>query len=1080
MFCLRLLLLGLLLVPASPLVAEPVAVPGGPESIRRVLGLTGRRPARDFMFDVNRALAAESSPHEAWDKVERRRAVAFFAEDLAAWRSEQGCPAVLSAQGEGWKKARAALRWLGFRVRGDGPGFQVEPRFGAEEERRQAFLTVLLGRPVDELLRRLSDGEEVTIACGDGEAELPLGLAAWREILGADEKELNTGNAFLHFVKTVPASRMLVALLSVDARTREELRTLAGPPGSAGGWKLLYDEALDGFARFPEALVVRDGRIRLPGGGEADAVWAAVVGVPPTDREGFAVRFFGVDSGKPAYVVDALRPLSETDTRAFVLGRTGGGEAAVRRFGRLYDAIEHGGGGAARTRREAYDFAQLVRFLKLGDDGEIVVPAGAELWLEALGSSRFPEDESELSRILSDVAARRDTSDGLLPRLFRRDTPGAVRDVPVQKRFLVVSSLIQARPVLADAGTIVLLFRGLERLLGSYAPLEELPLDDPVVARRYLFTLNRLDTSGTGRPAELRAGLFQASIDLLAAFCRSRALPEAKARALVRSLLDVPLFAMPKLDPAEGIGAFEAWLRGELLPALREAEAAVLAKARGDVALRKPDGELPDPAPTPDDLVAAALAGWQPPVTFAWKGGRYRYDPTSDGAARRRAFAATQQHVPLADLAEAFAEREKAIRAAREGDAEGMRTSLAAALERLAVARPPGRDEDERIQWVVARARLAFGELRTATKDDALARLEERLERFDALRAERMLEALAVHVYSSSVTDPAGLPYTDGLFVRRHSLSWGSPTGGETVSPFGPTRLERLGEGKGSRIGGSFSGLADVLGLLHAEELVYDARTLATNEQIRAGLIAPVIHVTPARLDDDALRFVALACRASEQFAEVLAKRPEAERLDAWSVLVGDLVPPSRLNSLSSRATADVGGDLTHSDLFRIGRRLSLGSVTGEARVPAAVEARGKWNRLVSRLGEAEASARVAEFGPRPLAWAGRSRLADLDMPSYERLAEYRLPHFFAERLYDLKIAAVRALVEAGDPAALLPLTLEPALDELLQGVRMGYGFDWRPLTETDEALAKANRDQVFERALSAGRITRAEEEGTR
>ncbi len=1073
------LLLALCVVPASPLVAEQISVPGGTESIQRVLGLGGRRPPQDFFVDVNRALLAGSSPYEAWDKNERRRAVTLFAEDLAAWRAEQGCPALLSAQGEAWKKTRDALKWLGFRVRGDGPGFEVEPRSGVEEERRQEFLAVLLGRPVSELMRRLSAGEEVTIACGDGEAELPLGLAAWREILGANEKQLNAGNAFLHFVKAVSASRMLVALLSVDARAREELRTLTGPPGGAGGWKLLYDEVLDGFARFPEALVVRDGRIRLPGGEAADAVWEDVVGVPPSDRAEFAVKLLGADSGKPAYVVDALRFLAEADARALVLGRTGDPKAAVKRFRRLYGSIERSGGGFARSRREPYDFAHLVRVLKLADDGEVVVPGGAALWLEALGSSRFPEDEPELSRILADVRTGQVSEEGLLPQLIRREPPGFARAVPVRKQFLVVSSLVEARPVLADAGTIVLLFRGMERLLASYAPLEELPLDDPDVVRRYLFTLNRLDTSGTGRTAELRAGLFQASIDLLAALCRSRALPDAKARALLRSLLDVPLFAMPKLDPADGIGAFEGWLRGELVGALREEQAAFLAKARVDVARRDPDGELPEPARTPDDLVAVALAGWRPPVTFAWRGGRYRYDPTSDGAARRRAFAATQEYVPLADLAEAGAERERAIQAARTGDAEGMRASVGATLERLAAARTPGRDEDERILWVVARARLAFGELRTATKDDALARLEERLGHFDALRAERTLEALAVHVYSSSVTDPAGLPYTDGLFVRRHSLSWGGPTGGETVSPFGPTRLERLGEGRGSRIGGSFTGLADTLDLLHAEELVYDARAPATNEQIRAGLIAPVTHVTPARLDDDALRFVALACRASEQLAAALAKRPEAVRLETWSALAGALVSPSRLNSMAGRASGDVADDLTPSDLFRIGRRLALGPAVGELRVPAALEAREAWSRLVSRLGEAEASARVAELGPRPLAWAGRNRLADMDMPSYERLSEYQLPRFFAERLYDLKVAAVRAVVAAGDPAALLPLTLEPALDELLQGVRMGYPFDWRPLTETDEALAKASRDEVLERALSAGRITRAEGEGS-
>ncbi len=1057
--------------------AEPVPVPGGPDGIRRLLALGGRRAARDFFLDVNRALLADSSPRDPWEKNGRRRAVALFAKDLAEWRAGQGCPAVLSARGEAWAKTRGALEWIGYRVSGDGPGFEAEPRSGAENERRQAFLGVL-GQPATDVLRRLSGGETVTVACADGEAELPFGLEAWRETLGVDETALTRENAFLHFVTHVPASRMLVALHSVDARTREEARTLTGPAGRWQGWALLYRELLDGFERFPEALELRDGRVRLPGGPEADAVWADVVGASPADRESFVRKLFAESSRKAAYVADALRQLPEPAARAFVLGRTGGGKMAVERFQRLYGALEQAGKSYERTRRYAYDFTHLVRFLAFSDDGSLVVPGGSAIWLEALAGSRFPEDEAELEVLVAAARERSDAPEELLWRLFRQEVDGAVRSVPAQSRFLVVSSLVRARPALADPATLVLLFRGLERLQSAYAPLEDLPLVDPVVVRRFLFTLNRLDTTGRGRSAELRAGLFQASVDLLAAFCRGGSLRDEKARDLVRSLLDLPLFAVPNTEPSAGIGAFDRWLQGELLAALREEEALWLAAGRGDREARDPDGETMQPARTSDELVTSALAGRSRPVTLEWRGGRYRFDPSLDGASQRGAFVESQRCVLLSELEGAEAERGSALRAAREGDVRAMQDALLALLERLSAGRPAGREEDARVLAVAADARVAFGELAPATGGNALASLEQRLARFDALRAERTLEALVVHVYSSSAGDPADLAFADPDLVRRHGLAWGDRRSGMVESPFGPTRLERLEDGRGSRIAGSFSGLAEILGDLRADELVHDEKGFVVNEVVRTCLIAPVVHVTPARLDDDALRFVALSCRAAEEFAEELGGRPEAARLEAWSALAQDLVPPARRNGLAAASPAEVGDYLTPSDLYRIGRRLALGGRPVETAVPAARAAREAWTRLASRTGEAEASRRVAELGPRPLAWAGRSRPADLDMPAYERLAQYRGPQLFAERLYDLKVAVARAVFEAGDPAALLPLSFASALDDLLRGATMGWTFDWRPLAMPDEPPGKAGRDRVLEEALQAGRIMLAEEEG--
>ena len=62
---------------------------------------------------------------------------------------------------------------------------------------------------------------------------------------------------------------MLVALDGLDAETREELRTLLRDrKGRNLGWRILYERVLDTLSRFPEALLLRDGRSVLPGGRE--------------------------------------------------------------------------------------------------------------------------------------------------------------------------------------------------------------------------------------------------------------------------------------------------------------------------------------------------------------------------------------------------------------------------------------------------------------------------------------------------------------------------------------------------------------------------------------------------------------------------------------------------------------------------------------------------------------------------------------------------------------------------------------------------------------------------------------------
>ena len=215
-------------------------------------------------------------------------------------------------------------------------------------------------------LEKLHAGETVQVAVADGTAPLPFGLTAWRETLS--ESDLSAANAFLFFVKNVRASRMLVALHALDPETRDALRTLVrDEKGRQRGWAMLYEDTLEPFSRYPEALMLRDGQIVLPGGKEADPIWTNIFGVAPSDRARFLTALFDVDGGKGAYVVDTLQHLPEPAVREILFGKTGGGEKAVKRFRRLYKSFDRAADNFELTRRDPYDFAQLAPFLRMSD-----------------------------------------------------------------------------------------------------------------------------------------------------------------------------------------------------------------------------------------------------------------------------------------------------------------------------------------------------------------------------------------------------------------------------------------------------------------------------------------------------------------------------------------------------------------------------------------------------------------------------------------------------------------------------------------------------------------------------------------
>ena len=1035
--------------------------------MRRLLGLDPTRQPDSFFFDLHEILVFATGTHIPWKEVDRRKAVVDFTQDFAQWKSEFGDPAVLSTSAADWKKTVSALDWIGVRVKGDARAYTMERKDDARSLRRQRCLEAL-GTSVSSLLSRLRAGARVEIAAENGTAPLPFGLAAWRDTL--QDPGLSAGNAFLTFIRNVRASRMLVAMHAIDAETRDELRTMFRDAAGHGvGWRILYDQVLDAFGRYPEALILRDGRFVLPGGKEAEAVWTDIAGVAPSDRLAFLPALFHADSGKAAYVAAVLQQLPDPLARELLLGRTGGGAAAVKRFRRLYRSIDPGGVNYELLLRDPYDFAHLAPFLKLSDEGDLLLPPAT------FTESAFPRNEAELSGALA-RASKNASPEEYLRRLFRSDSPGSPIRFPAQRRFLFVSSLLEKRPDLADPGLLLLLASGLDRFWAAYAVLEDLPLD-VALAREYLFTLDRLDRRGGSREAELAAGLFQGAIELLTEIARARTLPPEEVRRLAALLLGVPLFARDGITPAEGEAALYGWLSSGLVSSLRSAESRAIAARGSDPAA----GEPPEPAASSDELLANAAAGRGDSVSFEWRGGRYRFDACADDAARRRQFRDRQRLVWIAGIEALHAHRDALLTAAARGDLAGAKAAVSDLSREMALVSvekaKSDRDPDGHLAREAARARDAAAALSRMSKPKELAKVAKEIGRFDAIIAERHLEAYLGHVYSA-YGDPEDVYYQDADFVRRHSFYPPAVSGKLLGSAFARTALVDQPEGGGSRVTGSLFGLSDTLSLLHADQVPRKPGASIGSEEVRSGLVASIHRMSAPLLDDDALTVVAASCRAAEELVAALASAPIRDRARLWSDLARDIVPRSRLSVIASlgelAGPEDIARELAPSDLYLIGRRLAEGRGPSELPlVPSADRAREALGRLRSRAGEAGARDRLAQFGPRAVFYAGRFSLTDLELPPYERLADYRTPQLLSDRLYDLKISVARRVSDAGLPAAVLPIVVSGALDEMLGSLKMAFAYNWGAVVRAAQAFSAADVDRLLDAALRSGRLTR-------
>jgi len=485
----------------SSLAVNSAIIPGPLRSFMRMAGISQKIQPEDVM-----PLLARNSYLQGYENGRETEFLILLdryvhqARELQALAGTNGTLHVANCE-----EAISLIQVLGYRLRqncGQKNAFLVT----ANPER--AFLTIDSGFPLTGLEEELQNGTPFSYDFPVTQVPVIFNESDWVAL--SQDRKRSSGTLVDVLLHDPAVARLYWALSKIDAETR--LALLHSP----GLRKLLpYAPVLDFYG---SQLCIRDGRVIVPGGSNAEKSWKELVGASPDSPGDFVVRLLSKDTGWLAVYFDALSRVSQTQQTHLT---------EPSRLKHLYEAFRSPEGDINPTRsvfRKAPDL--IVLFTRVGwePNGDPHVPGNLEVWNEIL-------NQKSDSKIVHDWAKRAhswDHPEQLLEAMVsfsRIETDSG----PLQI-YLMMSEIDNQRPPqkhLAD-GTVRLLASKFTQFSNWYLIFAEFPdLDDTSIID-FVNVADAID--GISNPA-LRGntlGAFQANVGLWQIFARQAEIPAAK------------------------------------------------------------------------------------------------------------------------------------------------------------------------------------------------------------------------------------------------------------------------------------------------------------------------------------------------------------------------------------------------------------------------------------------------------------------------------------------------------------------------------------------------------------------------
>ncbi|MBS1854701.1 MAG: hypothetical protein JST11_05000 [Acidobacteria bacterium] len=882
------------------------------------------------------------------------------------------------------KLTERVLAMLGWRVRRESGKAVVEPAVKGKRARHQDLASALAIDLVA-MQEQVQSGGEFVLEIDDEPVEIFPPEKTWQEQFYKGE---HYPGGFAEALVHRPAMAELYAALSNMERTSAALLV------QSVGIKPLAEKYATLLGLYSSCLEISAGRVEVPGGSAAAAVWASLVRAQPTDPRRFLRELLDKDDGRLLRFYFLLSQLDMRRQRFFT--------ASAKRTAAFYEVFRDSAQVEQKTSRQmgSSSIEDLFRELPIDAEGHLEFPGAPEVWMVAKGKSGSVASTGRRLRKLSRVTTP-EVEDEILLRLIRNEyKDDRIRFGAWQNLLAVMRVDAHHREGLDEESALMLAekFSSAASLYGYFARLSGLE------AKQYreIFTFVEKMRGLEWKQANVAAGLFHSVLYLLTAAENGRRLEPARAASLAGDFVSAMNQAQTNGDRAraalDGLAAYLKAVGADAsAPSLREILVTVPA----------------------DSSFTFGDATYHPGEDL-----RRSYDRILQVQNVPRLDELLRLHGALLALASGKGDA-RAAAAAVIGACKGMGDvevprglKLRAAQASLLASSQPARFAalNLRLQKEAARKKLPADIGKAAA------------EYWEALSF-RTVVALAGQVYAANLRADDLLVSEDALFLRKHEFVEVTPG---RLDYFPGGRLQVSSEGAGSMAMGGFDGVAAIAGGVGAGSL----RNLDANSNaVAAALLGSVRTTNWALLSTRTLRAVAVRIHAAEDW--LVNSADDAALYNAVAVSTYGLL------SLNRRARLLAG--LKHHDWDSVWGTLSLSDrYFLAARMREAAPHTGK---ATPAIGEYVAGAEMAEgaeaLGP-ALPTLRRYPVPALsELPPYEDTVADPFPEYLAERVAEFKLYLGFLFACQGIEAQGMPALAESAARSVLGDVQMSDFRDW-------------------------------------
>ena len=393
-------------------------------------------------------------------------------------------------------------------------GYRTRPNCGEPDtslqtaDSERAFLTIDSGFPLPELEQALQGGKPFDYPYAASSVPVLFAAGDWTMASRKNYKEASKD--LIDTILNDPVlARVYWALSKLDPETDKVLQQ------SIGIRKLLpYAAVLDFYGSH---ICIREGRVVVPGGSEAESAWQDLVGVSPASPAAFVQRLLSSDKGWLTAYFDVLSRVSKNRQAYFT---------EPHRLRLFYEAVRAPvplASAATGAFRPAPELLLLVTRLQWEPTGQPLVPGNLEVWKDILRQ----KNESHMVREWGRRNSRLTNPDQLVQTMFALSRVSTTKG-PLQI-YLAISALESGRSPehrLAPA-TVRLLAQKFGEFSDQYRIFSEFQeLNDPSIVL-FLETAEALNNvSNAVRGNAL--GIFQANVGIWQILARQGQIPNPR------------------------------------------------------------------------------------------------------------------------------------------------------------------------------------------------------------------------------------------------------------------------------------------------------------------------------------------------------------------------------------------------------------------------------------------------------------------------------------------------------------------------------------------------------------------------